>query len=303
MPTKDVARQFPGIEFPAVETAAFCLLFEDDSDELFAAWKFPKLTALKLISTVPRPGYFVDIVSLEILPFYVSEGDEFIKQIPTFLGQLRRLENLIVDLSNLFGFSMDTDAIQVVELPTVKNFTLRNFHQDAVRDKCLAYVAGQLFRPIKLPNAKEIQLVLCFKEYENIAEWAMSFSMAGAIECLQTVTSLSIIVPCLEDQYTMGFFLKRFQNIEALEVDATGFCSILHEMPDSMNLTRLRTFVLKENEDLPSNWKDVLYKLTPDVDSLTVTVKQTSVRRDSVESGDLDFDEEFIRLLLEELIR
>ena len=275
MHTEDVARRFPNMVFPRLEIASFCLIAGDSNDKFFSTWGFPKLKELTLVGTIPAADHFIDIVSLNISMMDVYEDHAVIQRILKFLSRLHRLENLTMDLTELPRYHVDTTRLEKVKLPAVKNLSVCNSTQGAVvGERCSATVTGQLFSMLEVPNANNVRLSLQFDYFEFIAIWAMMFYEMGAAKCLETVTSLSIVVPNAENPRKLEFFLKQFTNVENLELDGKYLIPALLVMPTPVNLKRLRSLVLKiRRGNLPRGWKDHLYKLTPNVDRLDVTVK------------------------------
>ncbi|KAL5507710.1 hypothetical protein ACEPAH_5328 [Sanghuangporus vaninii] len=282
--SRQIAKMFPGLEFPDVETAALTFDCEENCSPFFAQWKFPNLKTLKIYNTIPPPGTFGHIVALEIWGLHVEEEltNAYLKIIPRFLAHLRRLERLLLDLSNLFAAPMAPDMFPDTMLASVKSFTLRNSGRENVNWMIPAYPIGRLLKCMKLPSVKELNLSLCFVKHESIVHWAMMFS--DYPETLSSVTSLSLTIPTPEIHFTLALFLSQFRKVEILEVDVEAFVDTISLPMFQVSLGRLRKFILREPKDLPIDWKQDLNKLTPNADRLDVVVERTSNRHSSVDA-------------------
>ncbi|KAL5527934.1 hypothetical protein ACEPAG_6735 [Sanghuangporus baumii] len=286
--SRQIAKTFPSLEFPTLVTAALTFDCEENCSPFFAQWKFPNLKTLKIYNTIPPPGTFGHIVALEIWGLHVEEEftNAYLKRIPRFLAHLRHLERLLLDLSSLFAAPVALDMFPDIVLASVKNFTLRNSNRENTDWMILAYPIGQLLKCMKLPNVKELNLSLCFVKHESIVNWAMIFS--DCPETLSSVTSLSLTTssPQIHYPFALPFalFLSQFQRVQILEVDVEGFVDTLSLPMFQVSLEHLRKFILKEPKDLPTDWKQDLSKLTPNVDRLDVLVERTSNRHSSVDA-------------------
>ncbi|KAL5487495.1 hypothetical protein ACEPAI_5603 [Sanghuangporus weigelae] len=282
--SRQIAKTFPSLEFPTLVTTALTFDCEEKCSPFFAQWKFPNLKTLKIYNTIPPPGTFGHIVALEIWGLHVEEEltNAYLKRIPRFLAHLRHLERLLLDLSNLFAAPMAPDMFPDIVLASVKSFTLRNSDRENVDWMISAYPIGGLLKCMKLPNVKELNLSLCFVKHESIVNWAMMFS--DRPETLSSVTSLSLTIPTPQIHFALALFLSQFRRVQILEVDVEAFVDTLSLPIFQVSLERLRKFILKEPKDLPTEWKQDLSKLTPNVDRLDVSVERTSNRHSSVDA-------------------